>query len=684
MAYSKEHFFNRELSWLYFNERVLDEAILDKNPLFERLKFIAITSSNLDEFFMIRVAGLKAQIEENYMKTDISGLTPNEQMEKIKNRVKKLVEKQYNCLMNTLFPELEKQNIFIKKYENLSNKEKEFVENYFNETLFPILTPMAIDASRPFPHLINKSLNIMTKLLVDGENRFSIIQVPNIINRFLELPSKNKREFILIEDIIKANIDKLFTGYKIDIAGEFRITRDGDMIIDEDEADDLLIEIENSLQKRKWGSPVRLEVKENLDNEILEFLTTSLNLHSSNIYKLNGPLDLTFLFSFCSINSDKSLEYKPQPPILNKAFSKEESMFSSIRKKDIILHHPYDSFETIIDLIEVAANDPKVLAIKQTLYRVSGNSPIVKSLIKAAKNGKQVTVLVEIKARFDEERNIKWAKKLENSGCHVIYGLKGLKTHAKCLLIVRNESNGIRRYVHFGTGNYNDSTANLYTDLGFITCKEEYCIDATNLFNKLTGFSSPKSWYKLSIAPEGLRTKLYKLIEKEIINAKEGREGKIIAKMNSLVDKEIIEKLYDASKAGVKITLIVRGACCLLPEIKGLSENIKVYSIVGRYLEHSRIYYFFNNNNPKIYLSSADLMTRNLDRRIETFFSIEDKDAKEFIETILDYNLKDNYNSRIIKSDGSYELVKNKHKIFNCHKEFYLLTKKNNQNKTSS
>ncbi|TDT69776.1 polyphosphate kinase [Hypnocyclicus thermotrophus] len=678
MVYSNKNFFNRELSWLYFNERVLDEAILDKNPLVERLKFIAITSSNLDEFFMIRVAGLKAQIEENYIKTDISGLTPNEQMEKIKIKVKKLVEKQYNCIINTLFPELEKENIFIKKYNELSLKQKDFVENYFNETIFPILTPMAIDASRPFPHLINKSLNIMTKLLIDGENRFSIIQVPTIINRFLELPSKNTKEFILIEDIIKANINKLFTGYKIDITGEFRITRDGDMIIDEDEADDLLIEIENSLQKRKWGSPVRLEVKEDLDNDILEFLTESLNLHISNIYKLNGPLDLTFLFSFCNINNNKNLEFKPQPPILSKAFSKEESIFSSIRKKDIILHHPYDSFSPIIDLIEVAANDPKVLAIKQTLYRVSGDSPIVKSLIKAAKNGKQVTVLVEIKARFDEERNIKWARKLEKSGCHVVYGLKGLKTHAKCLLIVRNENNGIRRYVHFGTGNYNDSTAKLYTDLGFITCKEEYCIDATNLFNKLTGFSSPKSWHKLSIAPEGLRNKLYKLIDKEILNAKEGREGKIIAKMNSLVDKEIIEKLYDASNAGVKITLIIRGACCLLPEVKGLSENIKVYSIVGRYLEHSRIYYFFNNNNPKIYLSSADLMTRNLDRRIETFFPIEDKEAIDLIKMILEYNLKDNYNSRIIKSDGSYELIKNKHKTFNCHKEFYSFTKKNN------
>lgn len=677
MKYSPEHFMNRELSWLEFNDRVLEEAVLDKNPLFEKLKFLAITSSNMDEFFMVRVAGLKAQIEENFTKRDISGLLPIDQMTQIKSRVKKIIEKQYESFNHLIKKELPKQGFTFKKYAELGDKQRKFADNYYNETLFPILTPMAIDSSRPFPHLLNKSLNIMAKLSVEEETHFSIVQVPSIAGRFIEIPEKDGRTFIFTEDLIKAHINSLFTGFSIEVASEFRLTRDGDMIIDEDEADDLLIEIENSLKKRQWGSPVRLEVNSDIDESILSYLKESLNLHSSNVYKMNGALDLTFLFAFTGIsNVDASLKFKPQPPLAHPAFNNDESIFSNIKKGDILFHHPYETFDYVVELIEKAANDSKVLAIKQTLYRVSGNSPIVQSLIKAANKGKQVTVLVEIKARFDEERNIKWAKKLENSGCHVIYGLKGLKTHAKCLLVVRRESDGIRRYVHFGTGNYNDSTAKLYTDMGLLTCKEEYCIDASNLFNKLTGFSNPKSWQKLAVAPEGLRSRFETLIEKEMEHAKNGKEAKIIVKVNSLVDKKIIEKLYDASSAGVKVQLIVRGACCLKPGIKNISENIEVYSVIGRYLEHTRVYCFHNNGKSKMYLSSADWMTRNLDRRVETLFPIESENNRKKVMELIDLNLKDNYNQRIGKSDGTYERYTGGKGTFNSHIEFYKITKK--------
>ena len=620
---------NRELSWLLFNKRVLSEARDKQNPLFERLKFLSITASNLDEFFMVRVASLKDVVHAGYKKRDIAGMTAGEQLEAINAATRELVEMQYNTYNRSLLPLLKEQDIeIIHAHEDLNQKQAEFVDKYFMDNVYPVLTPMAVDASRPFPLIRNKTLNIAALIRRKQEDlpdhgrkeiEFSTVQVPSVLPRFVEIPSKKEdgRTFILLEQMIERNISKLFLNCKVVCAYPYRIMRNADLPIDEDEAEDLLKEIQKQLKMRQWGEVIRLEIEDKMDEKLLSILKRELNISEEDVYKINGPIDLTFLMKLYGLEGCDSLRYEKHVPQRVKEIEPGEDIFSAIRNGDILMHHPYQSFDPVVEFIRQAAKDPDVLAIKQTLYRVSGNSPIIASLAQAAENGKQVSVLVELKARFDEEHNIVWAKKLEQAGCHVIYGLVGLKTHSKIALVVRREDDGIRRYVHLGTGNYNDSTAKLYTDCGIFTCSEAIGEDATAVFNMLSGYSEPLSWNRLVVAPIWLRKKFLKLIERETKNAREGKEAKIIAKMNSLCDKEIIAALYEASAAGVQIDLIVRGICCLRVGIPKVSENIRIRSIVGNFLEHSRIFYFFNDGIPEIYMGSADWMPRNLDRRVE-------------------------------------------------------------------
>jgi polyphosphate kinase len=658
-----EFYLNRELSWLEFNDRVLDEARDKTNPLLERIKFLAITSSNLDEFFMIRVASLKDQVKAGYTKIDISGLTPKQQLKQISVRTHIMVEKQYNTLNRSLIPLLGKSGIRVLSNEELDEVQKKFIHEYFSNMLYPVLTPMAVDSSRPFPLILSKSLNIGILLKHSDEEKgymFATVQVPSGLPRMIELPGsseKSGKNFIFLEEIILMFLDTLFTGREIICAYPYRITRNADLTIDEEEAEDLLQEIEKSLKKRNWGAGIRLEVNHLIDERLLNILKNSLEIHKGDIYYIKGPIDLTFLMKLSSIEGYRHLKYKPYEPQYLSALKGEEDIFRAIDKKDIFVHHPYDSFDTVIEFVEKASKDPDVLAIKQTLYRVSGNSPIVRALEQAAESGKQVMVLLEVKARFDEERNIQWAKRLEQAGCHVIYGLVGLKTHCKITLVVRQEESGIKRYVHLGTGNYNDITATLYTDMGIFTTNEYIGADASAVFNMLSGYSEPPQWYKLEAAPLGLRKKLLSLIENERQNALAGKRAIIMAKMNSLVDSELIAALYSASAAGVEIKLIVRGICCLRPGVKGISENITVISIVGRFLEHSRINYFYNTGKEDVYLSSADWMPRNLDGRVELLFPVEDSDIKAKIIEILEIELADTLKARVLEQSGKYKKI---------------------------
>lgn len=672
-------FINRELSWLEFNYRVLEEAGDQTNPILERFKFLAITASNLDEFFMVRVSGLMEQVFAGTTKKDPSGLTCEQQLSEISKATHKLVNDQYTCLNNSLMPILKEKGLGFVSYNQLNKNQKDFVKEYFDTTLFPIITPMAIDISRPFPLLLSKSLNIIVELK-DEKDMFAVVQIPSVINRVLELPfcESNIRQFIFIEDIIKHYIHKLFQGYTVISAYCFRITRNADLDIDEDDdCHDLLIEIEEQIKMRKRGQPVRLEVESNISQSSFNYLVQQLKILEEDIYSINGILDLTVCFSIADIKKCSELCDKPMTPQIVPEFV-NKNIFDAIKEKDILLHHPYESFEPVINFIKISANDPDVLAIKQTLYRVSGNSPIINALIQAAENGKQVTVLVELKARFDEENNINWARKLEKAGCHVIYGLVGLKTHCKLCLVVRRENDGIHRYVHMGTGNYNDKTAKQYTDLGMFTSKESYGKDISLLFNRLSGYSKTSQWNKIAVAPTGLREMFLYNIDRETKNAKEGKPAKIIAKMNSLVDVEIIKALYKASMAGVKINLIVRGICCLKSGIKGISENIRVISIVDRFLEHSRIFYFENGGDYKIFLASSDWMPRNLDRRVEVAFTVEDDAIKEKLIKILDITLNDNVKARIQVADNiRYERVNNtSHKPCHAQQMFYDMAKK--------
>lgn len=672
-----EYYRNRELSWLSFNERVLNEARDKSIPLFERLKFLSITASNLDEFFMIRVASLKDMVHAKYTKKDIAGLTASEQLDVILTATHELVNLQYSTYNRSLIPALKQQGMkVVTEHEKLSKEQKAFVDRYFEEDIYPVLTPMAVDSSRPFPLIRNKSLNIGALISEKGEGGeydFATVQVPGGLPRIIELPQgkEGERRAILLEEIIERNIGKLFLNYDVICAHPYRIMRNADLTIDEDEAADLLKEIQKQLRKRQWGEVIRLEVEEGMDVRLLKILKKEFAIKDPDIFYINGPLDLTFLMKMYGMegfDKYKTPQYQPQPV---PAMMTDDDIFTQIRTGDILLHHPYMTFDPVVNFVKQSAKDPDVLAIKQTLYRVSGNSPIIKALAQAAENGKQVSVLVELKARFDEENNIIWAKMLEKAGCHVIYGLKGLKTHSKITLVVRREEDGIRRYVHLGTGNYNDSTAKLYTDCGLLTCAEPIGEDATAVFNMLSGYSEPKSWNKLIVAPIWLRKRFQKLIERETQNAREGKEAHIIAKMNSLCDKEIIAALYEAGAAGVKIELIIRGICCLKTGIPGISENISVRSIVGNFLEHARIFYFLNDGQEEIYMGSADWMPRNLDKRVEILFPVECEKLKKEARHILDVQLADNVKASVLQPDGRYEKIDKRGKALVSAQDFF-------------
>ena len=657
---SKDLYVNRELSWLMFDERVLGEATDTSNPLMERLKFLSITASNLDEFFMVRVASLIDMQHAGYSKKDIAGMSVDEQLAAISDKTHELVDNQYFVLMHTLLPLMEAEGIHvITKHEELTAQQAEFVDRYFEEEVYPVLTPMAVDSSRPFPLVRNRTLNIGALIGKKGEDShdFATVQVPAGLDRIVEIPSEAGRSFILLEEVIERNMQKLFLNYDVFCAYPYRIMRNADLTIDEDEAADLLKEIEKQIKRRQWGEVIRLEVADDIDPGLMEILKMELSVRSDSIYRIAGPIDLTFLMKMYGLGGFANLKKKVYLPKAVPEINDGADIFEAIRNHDILMHHPYQTFDPVIDFVKSAAADPEVLAIKQTLYRVSGNSPIIAALEQAAENGKQVTVLVELKARFDEEHNILWARRLEQAGCHVIYGLVGLKTHCKITLVVRREDDGIRRYVHLGTGNYNDSTAKLYTDVGLLTCSEQIGEDATAVFNMLSGYSEPLYWNRLCLAPLWLKDRFIHLIEREEKNALAGKRSYIVAKVNSICDKEVIQALYRASSAGVKIDLIVRGICCLKPGIKGVSENITVRSIVGDFLEHSRIFYFDNAGNYEVYCGSSDWMPRNLLRRVEIMFPILDEGLKKKVIYILETLLADNVKARVELSDGTYTRI---------------------------
>lgn len=645
--------FNRELSWLEFNRRVLMEMGDESSPLLERLKFSAIFSSNLDEFFMVRVAAIKNQISSGYSEMDPSGLTAIEKLTKINEKVKQLVTEQY-AMTTSLLKKLDENGICIVRKEHFTSDMRNQLEKKFNLEIFPVLTPMAVDFTRRFPLISNKYLYIGVKLLIGLEAKLALVQIPIVLDRLIKVEGcKSEACYVLLEDVVETFIDKLFLCHQVLATCKFRATRNGDLNIVEDEAEDLLMVIEEAVKLRKWGETVRLEISDCDDSWLHKVLQDSLMLESEQVYKIDGILDLTFLLK---IKPPKHLShiaktpYKPNKiPVIDK-----KNIFKSIREGDIFVHHPYETFDIVTDFIKQSCKDPNVLAIKQTLYRVSGDSQIVKALAEAAERGKQVTVLVELKARFDEENNISWAKKLEQRGVHVIYGILGLKTHSKITLVVRREKNKIRRYLHLGTGNYNDQTARVYTDMGLLTCKENFGADASTFFNMISGFVTSVNTSIMSVAPFTLRQKFHDLIDREIKHAKSGAPARIIAKMNALVDIELIDKLYEASEAGVNVDLIVRGICTLVPGLPGKSENIKVTSIVGEFLEHSRIYYFENHRKPEVYLSSADWMTRNLSRRVELLFPVEDMVIAERILLTLKLYMTDNQKSWQLCSDGQY------------------------------
>lgn len=655
-----EYFYNRELSWLKFNLRVLKEAMVKDTPLLERLKFIAISASNLDEFFMVRVASLWSNFDSGVEKRDASGMSVHEQLVAISQAAHEQVRTQTKSLI-ALMAEMDAVKLHFRRVKDLSELGKDWLEEYYREVVFPVLTPMAVDASRPFPFLANKTLNLAVELIkADGEHSMGLIQVPSVLDRIVEVEPEGKRTFVFLEDIIASHCHDLFKGCHILDMVSFRVTRDSDLDLEEDDSVDLMKEVEESLRKRKRGAAVRLEIFKTNNNRIKRFLEENLDVTEMEVYEINGPLDPTCFFKFIGMKGMWPWLYEPFVPQRPLELPNDSDLFAAIRENDILLHHPYESFDPVVKLVSDAADDPQVLAIKQTLYRVSGNSPIVAALARAAENGKQVTVLVELKARFDEENNILWARRLEKAGCHVIYGLVGLKTHAKIILIVRKEDNGIKRYLHLGTGNYNDSTAKLYTDLGLMTANDEFGSDASAFFNLLSGYSEPPVWNKLVMAPLGLREKIYALIDNEIAMVRSGREGHIIAKMNSLIDQPVIQKLYEASAAGVHIDLIVRGICGLRTGIEGISDNITVRSIVGRQLEHSRIFWFANGGEEQLYLSSADWMPRNLNDRVELFFPVETEEHIRRIKALLDLYLRDNVGAHMMQSNGSYRRVRNK------------------------
>lgn len=663
-------YINRELSLLNFNWRVLQEALEESNwPLLERLKFLSILSTNMDEFFMIRVGGLKQQQAAHVYKKSPDGLMALEQLSLISEKAHRMTDVQMTCFRDDVLPKLEREGIFIHRYDDLEDSLQNYLDKYFKKDIFPVLTPLGFDPGRPFPHLLNVSLYIafyVTDTRLPSEDpKFAIVQLPlslSRLKRLIRLPKSTGDHFALLEDVICANAERLFMGHEILQCYPFRVTRDADLEIAEDEADDLLQTVEHEVRKRRWGKAVRLTVDHRMPTNIRSILMNSLNLSSQDVYEVEGPLNIPDFMTLYRLDRP-DLKDPPFTPRLASSLRSYSDVFDAIRMGDVLIHHPYESFNSVVEFVQRAAEDPNVLAIKQTLYRTGSDSPIIRALSTAVENGKQVAVLVELKARFDEENNIVWARTLAKAGVHVVYGLVGLKTHCKACLVVRRESDGIRRYVHLATGNYNPTTAKIYTDLGFMTCDPDFAEDVSHLFNYLTGYSRRQKWRKLVVAPLALRQELTQLVQNEIDLHSKTNEGHIILKMNALQDAEMIRTLYQASQAGVKVDLIVRGICCLRPGIPGVSENIRVRSIVGRFLEHSRIFYFRSGGEEKIFLGSADWMERNLDRRVEAVFPIEEEELKrKIIDGILTPLLKDNVKAHELQSDGEYLKIKDLNK----------------------
>lgn len=656
---TESHFINRELSWLDFNSRVLEEALDSANPLLERLKFTAIFSNNLDEFFMVRVAGLRQQLEAGSRGNDPSGLTAAEQLEQIHKRVRNLVRRQYRCLNEMLLPELENENIVLTKPAQLRMTEREELQAFFHSDVYPVLTPVAVDPSHPFPILANGALELAVKLrrASSRDDVHAFVEVPSSLSRFVRVKTseggRNRKVYILLEDLIMEHLDELFLDCTIRDAFPFRVTRDMDFTLDEESGADLMEHLESQLRRRRRRAPVRLEVPVGANWRVRHWLMEKLDLAAQAQFAVSGPLDLADCFELVGEGARAGLIEPEWPPLPVPGISRRNDIFDAIRTSNpVLLMHPFQTFDPVVRLLETAAEDPDVLAIKQTLYRVSGDSPVVRGLQKAAENGKQVTVIVELKARFDEERNIAWARRLEESGAHVIYGIAGLKIHSKALLVIRREEGVISRYVHMSTGNYNDRTARLYTDIGCFTTDPEICTDVAAMFNVITGYSNPPTWRKVSLAPFNLRENFLFLIDREARLSTPHNPGHIMAKMNSLVDPEIIEHLYRAAYAGVQVDLVVRGICCLRPGIG--TDNIRVVSIVDRFLEHSRIYYFANGGNPEYYLASADWMPRNLDRRVELLFPVHDRAVRYKLRRLLEFELADRYKGRELRPNGRY------------------------------
>jgi polyphosphate kinase len=681
-------YINRELSLLEFQRRVLEEALDESNPLLERVKFLAILGSNLDEFFMVRVSGIKKQLDAGIIDLPPDGLTPAEQLAAIRKTAQQLMTQARDCLVKSLEPTLDKAGIHILDYKNLDERQQASVKSYFEEVVFPVLTPLAFDPGHPFPHISNLSLNLAVLISdKEGLQHFARVKVPNTLPRLVPIKRSSgsvRRDgtvpyhhyFVWLEQLIAANLDALFPGMQVLEAHPFRVTRDADLEIQELEADDLLESMEESVRQRRFGSVVRVTINDDMPTHVREILIENLETERNDLYALSGPLGLSELMQLYAIERHdlKDPPFAPAMPPVLKSDQYDGNLFAAIRKQDILVHHPYESFGPVVDFLKTAARDPDVLAIKQTLYRVGRNPPVVQALLEAVENGKQVAVLLELKARFDEESNISWAKKLEASGVHVIYGLLGLKTHSKVALVVRKEGEGIRRYIHLGTGNYNAVTAQVYEDLGMFTCDNEIGADSTDLFNYLTGYSSKKTYRKLLVAPINLRDRLEALIQREIEHQQHGEKGRLIFKVNSLVDKHMIKLLYQASQAGVKVDLLTRGICCLRPGLKDVSENIQVTSIVGRFLEHSRIFYFRNAGQDEIYLGSADLMPRNINRRVEVLFPVQEKAMIRYLrDEVLATYLIDNVRARRMLPDGTYERLKPRAKDKPVDSQVWLL-----------
>ena len=660
--------FNRELSWLEFNRRVLEEAMAENLPVLERLKFLSIFSTNLDEFFMIRVSGLKEQLEGGVADLSADGMTPAEQLREIGKRLRPMLKRQAAYLREVVLPQLAAAKITIEPYKSLNAKDRKKLEKYFHDNLFPILTPQSVDSSHPFPYISNLSVNIglfiepsrnitqkNLKHLFRGK-RFARIKLPPTLPRLVPISEKHGR-FALMEEVVAANAQALFPNMKTSDGHLFRVTRDADIELREDEAGDLMRTLERELQRRRFRFPVRLEVSDSMPDKMLKLLTEGIGVDEQDVYRIDGFLDIPALMQFYPMDRPL-LKERPISPVIPSVLHEKKSIFDVIKKHDVLLHHPYTSFSVVTDFLAQAAEDPDVQAIKMCLYRTGKDSPIVESLIRATQRGKQVTALVELMARFDEENNIEWARRLENEGVHVVYGISTLKTHSKVLLVVRREKDKLARYVHFGTGNYNPATSRIYTDLGLLTADEDIGEDATSLFNFLTGYSQQDKYHRLLVAPLNLREKLTSLVRRECRNKLDGKPARMIIKMNSLTDDKMIAELYEASQAGVEIDLIVRGICALRPGVKGLSSNIRVRSIVGRFLEHSRILYFANGGDEEVYIGSADWMSRNLDRRVEVILPVVDPEIRSYIANeVLGLYLRDNCNARFLRPDGTYKKI---------------------------